>query len=175
MNKKNKTFARKTHLKAADLIRRLPVHQQLNESQAALVKLTPIWQQWAKHSISANKITTECYQNTELSSLSNGKLVISCTSSIYASQIKHQQQSILESIIKAGITAVEHIKVQLRIPNQLRTESSNNERDAQPYIKPSPLSANSLNAIEHCLKTVNNDQLAKSLKRLAKTLKKLGD
>lgn len=181
MNKKKQNPTQNAHLKAANLIRRLPVHQQLNESQAALVKLTPAWQQWAKQAISDNKITAECYQNTELSGFADNKLVITCSTAIYASIIKHQQQSILDSLLKAGSTVVKQLNIQLRLPTfESSTPGVNRTRDNEvPTVTPkstplsTPLSSNSLDAIENCLKSVNNEQLASSLKKLSETLRKL--
>ena len=187
MNKKKPT--QNAHLKAANLIRRLPVHQRLNESQAALVKLTPAWQQWAKQAISENKITAECYQNTELSGLDDDKLVITCSTAVFASQIKHQQQSILDSLLKEGPAVVKQLNIQLRLPTFQNSKPGQNSNPGEnsksvvdktfdngvPANKPksTPLTSNSLDAIENCRKSVSNEQLASSLKRLAETLKKL--
>jgi len=180
---KNKNSNRNAHLKAANLISRLPLHKQLSDSQAALVKLAPVWQSWARHAISDSNLSAECFQNTELSSLRDGKLVINCSNAIYASQIKHQQQSLLDAIIKEGITTVEKINIQLNnqlnyqpetlSQQRLKLKQSNNQHAVDSTIIHAPLTENSLNALENCQKLVNNDQLADSLRKLAKTLKKL--
>lgn len=165
MQKKNKP------LTAAKIINKLPLQQQLNSSQAMMIKLMPVWQKWISESAAKKLISIRCQSGTQLSSLQNGKLVISCSNSSYASHIKHQKDSLLTLIKQQGFKEIKQVVV--RIDNQVlplnhTTTELNNSNERSTTMA----SNNSLDAIYSCQKLVKNELLAKSLNKLADTLKK---
>jgi hypothetical protein len=166
-------------LTVADIVRQLPLHQQLDASQAALIKLTPVWLKWAQsmllHDSAHNHLTAEQLEvrHVELSSVHEGKLVLSCSSATMASLIRHQTQNLLDYLHKQGFIEIEQVIVRLhhpiqRPPNQ-EPNSNTDENNLHPLF--TRASENSFKAIENCQKMVKNDQLATSLEKLVRTLK----
>jgi len=158
-------------LTAANIINRLPLQQQLNSSQAIIIKLSPIWHSWAVESVAKNLISVNCLNSTQLTSLQNGKLVLTCSNSAHASLIKHQQNSLLTFFHQQGFKEIN--KIVVRIDNHAKQINDHqvtqtNNLDDKPTVQ---VSNNSLEAIYSCQKTVGNDLLANSLKKLANTLK----
>ena len=206
---------KKPHKNISQIIERLPLHRQLNESQAMLLKITPIWLHWSathlsnnhssetnSHSSETNSHSSETnnhspeanspakqiettFENTvqcscTLADISNGTLQINCASSVEASQIKHQQTSLVSLLNAADISEITHIKVcvspQLHTNLQAKqTTLSAKQHSEQPieqqhwHIKPS---TTSIQSIEQCGQEISNTQLSESLRRLAETLNK---
>ncbi len=158
-------------LTAAKIINRLPLQQQLNSSQAMLIKLIPVWQKWLLESVAKKLISANCQSNTQLSSLQNGKLVICCSNSSTASHIKHQQDSLLTFITQHGFKEINQVVI--RIDNQsLPLKHTTTETSSSSDRSTTKTSSNSLDAIYSCQKIVKNELLSKSLNKLADTLKK---
>ena len=171
---------------AADIIRRLPLHRQLNASQTLLVKLTPTWQNWAsRHLMQSHPIDqSTCddfnsdnnFSDTQLISADRGKLIVACANSACASRIKHLQQNLLDALRSQGFSEIEQIivRIQHTLSNKVNHIDKNVEK-AQPattaITRNSTTSSNSLKAIEQCQRMVVNEQLANSLKNLFNTLK----
>lgn len=169
---------------AADIIRRLPLHHQLNASQTLLVKLTPTWQNWASRHLQQQNDQSTCddfnsdndFSDSQLISADRGKLIVACANSACASRIKHLQQNLLETLRSQGFTEIEQIivRVQHNLSNNVNHIDKIGEK-TQPTTTAktsnSTTSSNSLTAIEQCQKMVVNEQLANSLKNLFKTLK----
>jgi len=171
---------------AADIIRRLPLHHQLNASQTLLVKLTPTWQNWvSRHLMQQHRNDqSNCddfnsdndFSDTQLISADRGKLIVACANSACASRIKHLQQNLLETLRSQGFSEIEQIivRIQHNLSNNVNHIDKNSEK-TQPTTtaktRNSTTSSNSLKAIEQCQKMVVNEQLASSLKNLFKTLK----
>ncbi|MFT4630030.1 MAG: hypothetical protein ACI9WC_000724 [Arenicella sp.] len=156
---------------AADFIRRLPLHRQLDASQAMIIKLSPAWLSWAQQAL-----TIDATKNCHLNALQNGKLSIFSNNAALASQIKHQQQTLLNHFHKHGFDNVQEIVVRLRPPSLTRGEDNPNRNTYQADANDSKnhftdASDDSLKAIESCGKMVNNDELSSALTRLSKTLK----
>jgi len=81
------------HLNVSQIVQRLPLHRQMSVSQTIMVKLSPVWSTW-----SATYLAEPFAASTTLVGVQNGELTISCESAICASQIKHQQTNLLESL-----------------------------------------------------------------------------
>ena len=210
------------HRTAADIISKLALHKQLDASQAMIVKITPVWLQWAnqkqgiqepaehqrvkpeqgiqdqvkhqrvKHQRvkqeQGTRLSSACINNTLLLNAQQGKLVIRCDNAVNASQIKHQQNSLLSHLHNHGFEEIQRITIRVQHPthNQLdhgskRYDSKLNEAVTAASLMNSGsvekttvrTSEKSLEAIEYCQKMATNDHLANSLSKLAKTLKDL--
>ena len=156
---------------AADFIRRLSLHRQLDESQAMIIKLSPVWLSWAQHAL-----TSQATKNCQLNALQNGKLSLNCNNATLASQIKHQKQTLLNHFHEHGFKDVQEIIVRLRPPSQSTGEGNSNlntnQADAIDLNNHfTEASDDSLKAIESFTKMVNSDELSDALVRLSKTLK----
>ena len=169
---------KRSQLTAADIIRRLPLHRQLDAAQAMLVKLSPAWQSWGRQAVTERRLSEDCFLGSQPSSLQSGVLAVTSNNSANASQIKHQQQSVLEYLHLKGFTEIKQLKVRIEHPTHSNfghlSELSENPLSSSLISRP-PVdipSQGSLQAIENCEKTVNSDELAKSLNKLANTLKK---
>lgn len=156
---------------AADFIRRLPLHRQLDASQAMIIKLSPVWLSWAQYALNPDA-TKDC----QLNALQNGKLSLYCNNATLASQVKHQKQTLLNHFHEHGFNDVQEIVVRLRPPSQTTTEDNPNQNTDQLDANDSKnqftdVSDDSLKAIESCRKMIDNDELSSALTRLSKTLK----
>jgi len=137
-----------------------------------LLKIAPIWQRW-----SASHLNNLESNHSELSSalidISDGALKISCSQPTEASQIKHQQVSLIETMHAAGFSDIKRIKVSmsLQLPSQpsLSKQPSKSVNELHKRITPNK---NSIESIKLCGQTTNNTQLSESLNRLANTLNK---
>ena len=178
----------KQRLDLSAIVKRLPLHRQLGESQTALIELTPIWQTFIRQHLPNWVIDSAVPNNdlaisAELTSYGDHRLTISCSSSIYASQLKHLQTSLL-STLKAGFPAIQSIHIQIKQPKNNNLTSHCDDKassgaaqqnttsclSAQAMIERS-VSSNTIQSIEHCQKHIANEKLANSLSKLANTLK----
>ena len=168
---------KRNQLTAAEIIRRLPLLRQLDAAQALLIKLTPVWQSWGRQAVAEKKLSNDGFLGSQLSSVQSGTLVVASNNSANASQIKHQQQSLLDYLQLKGFTEIKQLKVRIQhptysnfdnLPGLSKNALTSSSIPRPPAVKPS---RGSLQAIENCEKTVTNVELAKSLNKLAKTLK----
>ncbi len=152
---------------AADFVRRLPLHRQLDASQAMIIKLSPAWLSWTQTALSI-----DAAKNCQLNALQNGKLSLFCNNATLASQIKHQKQTLLSHFHKHGFNDVQEIAVRLRPPSYTTNEGDTN-RNSYPLTENQFIDASddSLKAIDSCRHMVNNDELSSALTRLSETLK----
>ena len=74
----------------SDHVQRLPVVRQLDASHQNLVQLNPGWKQWM-----TDNLTDDASHQAILSAYKNGVLLIACENAAVASQIKHQQHSLV--------------------------------------------------------------------------------
>jgi len=159
---------------AADLIRRLPIHQQLYSAQMTLVKLSPIWARWVDL-----KLSKEFAETTRLTAIQNSVLSIACDNSSCASQIKHQQENLLGYLREHGFEQIKKVRITISQPldNSAIDKSASNayQRAKQESLQHQAIqtSPQSLKAINSCQKSVKNEELAKSLAKLATTLRDL--
>lgn len=174
------------HLNIASIVQRLPLHRHMSQSQSALVKLSPSWLTW-----SANHLSTELANQVTLTGLQNGQLVISCANAVSASQIKHQQASLLESLNLSGLANVKRIKIRIdhtysstethstqclteKTESDQQTAHDTSKKNTNPiHINRQNPGSQTIKSIENCQKLTSNDDLSESLERLAKTLKGL--
>ncbi|MFT7525809.1 MAG: hypothetical protein ACI9LY_000949 [Arenicella sp.] len=152
---------------AADFVRRLPLHRQLDASQAMIIKLSPTWLSWTQ-----TALTIDAAKSCQLNALQNGKLSLFCNNATLASQIKHQKQTLLSYFHKHGFNDVQEIVVRLRPPSYT-TDDGDTSRNNYPLTENQFIDASddSLKAIDSCGKMVNNDELSSALTRLSETLK----
>jgi len=158
----------------ANILERLPFLRQLNALQNQLLSVTPAWQKWLDE-INNHVIN----QFAALASISDETLSISCTRTSAATLIKHQQGSLLEHLHKSGFEHIKVIRIQMQLEptntldtatKETRTDhSQSNSSSNSKWKKPSE---SSLKSIETATSTIENEQLAASLQRLADTLKK---
>lgn len=156
---------------AADFIRRLPLHRQLDASQAMIIKLAPAWLSWAQQSLAA-----DATKNCHLNALQNGKLSLFCNTATLASQLTHQKQTLLDHFHAHGFKDVQEIVVRLRPPSQTASERNANQNISQLLASDSKnqftdVSDDSLKAIESITEIVNNEELSSALTKLSQTLK----
>lgn len=147
---------------AADFIRRLPLHRQLDASQSMIIKLSPTWTSWAELSLSSDAM-----KHCQLNALQNGKLSLNCDNTTLASQIKHQKQRLLDHFHAQGFNEVQEIVIRMRPPNPTSLDQDKSDQKS-PYIEASD---SSLKAIENCSDMTNNEELSGALKRLSQVLK----
>lgn len=155
-----------SQLTAADIIRRLPFNQQLDASQASVIKLTPSWLDWARETL-----PIDCINHYHLNNVRHGSLAIVCENASSASQLKHLKQSLLDFLHEQGFAEIEQIIVRIQHPTQqLNTDASAalDQLSSADFVTPSE---DSLKAIENCQKMVKSEQLAKALAKLADTLR----
>lgn len=154
------------------LIERLPFSRQMNATQALLVKLTPSWLAWTNIHLPASYLNT-----TRLIAVTNNELSISCENANCATQIKHQQHSLLDYLHAKGHNNIEHIRIRLAMPklpdDQRQHAKQNHLAVPNNSLQSNKPSDTSIKAIQSCQKRVNNEQLASSLARLSETLIKL--
>ena len=177
-----------SHKNITQLIERLPLHRQLNETQAMLLKITPIWLRWsASHLASIQSLETNSLETNGLETISSAPIDISadtlkinCFSSVEASHIKHQQASLIKTLQAAGFSNIKRIKVCMSptqpLSNNLESLRKEPQLSKQPELdeqhqsfKPSSAS---IQSIESCGQQTDNSQLSESLRRLAATLNK---
>jgi len=173
------------------LVGRLPLSRQMNATQAMLVKLTPAWLSWAK-----NNLPPEYLNSTQLVSINNNgnkpaELSIACANANCATQLKHQQSSLLNAFHAEGFSNIQQLKIRLALPNNttlnnnttprntatnnaptnnqsIKHNSGRSEQSKQRHLP----SRTSITLIESCRKGVSNEHLSTSLARLSETLKK---
>lgn len=161
---------------AADIIRRLPLHQKLSASQATLVKLSPVWISWAEQNL------PNAIEDSKLNAFENGKLVIACRNAITASQNKHMQQNLLCHLHEEGFEHIQQIvfrvtpgmnNPQTEYGSQLNFNKlpSDQSETGHPVTSRSIVSESSIKAIDDCKNSVSDVNLANSLARLSKTLR----
>ncbi len=155
----------------AQIIERLPLHRQLKETQAMLVKITPIWLDW-----SANHLSKKANAARPID-ISNGTLELNCFDSVEASQIKHQQTSLINALHKAGFNNIECIKLRMSLPryaNKHEDMQQAFDTEVQSNKQRGPIipSTQSIRSIERCGQLTDNAQLSESLQRLVNTLNK---
>lgn len=171
----------------SNILQRLPLHRQLTGSQSALLKLSPLWDKWA----SAN-LAKEFVDEISLTNYQSGKLSLVCSNATCASQLKHQQTSLLVFLNQSGVGEVEKLHIRVRHPShssdifdsQTNHETNNQNSSISSTRKSLPqksenddigqtkASEPSIKSIENCKKTISNERLAESLTKLAETLKK---
>ncbi|MEM7358565.1 MAG: DciA family protein [Pseudomonadota bacterium] len=159
----SKKYSRTT---AADIVRKLPLNQQLDASQAELIKLTPAWLEWARQAL-----PLDCINHYQLNSVRHGKLVIVGENASSASQLKHLSQSLLEFLHEQGFAEIERITVRIQHPTQhFDTDSAVAlaQLPSADFVTPSDAS---LKSIDNCQKMVKSEQLADALAKLADTLR----
>lgn len=154
---------------------RLPLHRQLNQTQAILVKIAPIWLRWSTDHLSKipnSMLVSEQSISSVPIDVSNGVLKINCFKPIEASQIKHQQASLIEALHTAGFDYIKRIKVSISLQSHTLQQQATIDQPSdnqQKHIKPSKAS---IKSIEVCGHKTHNVQLSESLHRLADTLNK---
>jgi hypothetical protein len=194
-NKYSKKHA--SHLRAADIIKRLPVHRSMSEAQSTLVLLTPMWNAWLNFALAKNFISSSCLKSANLTGWypDESKLVISCDHATNASQIKHHAPHITDYLNKKlrDSISTEQLVETSSHPIKIKTifvrislhsaelpfanDSANKASvaSAQTTINSSasfkPLSSSAIAALENCHKRVDNEKLAVALKTLTETLK----
>lgn len=91
------------HRRVADIVKRLPLHRSLDESQSMLVTLTPIWNRWLQSAVNNKKLPRQCATSTFMSAwqAEQSKLVISCDNASNASLIKHQSVQLITYLNRA--------------------------------------------------------------------------
>ena len=154
-----------TRISLSNIIKRLPLHHQLNTSQNALIDLTPIWQQWSETNLTPNLLSL-----INLNSFRDGVLVIACSNPTAASQVKHMQISLLTAFHAAGLRNVERIKVQIVHTQSTNGKPSSNPSSTNHVTNYQPLEEEALSNIKNCMTTIKNERLSSSLARLAETL-----
>ncbi len=168
----------------SNIVSRLPILRTLNEAQNQLVKLTPTWQRWCAKQQPVDQSTSAIENYASLSNLDGKVLTIKCTQSSTATLLKHRQSSLLEAINNNGFEQIKTVRVIMSL-SQPDQEFNSRSSDDPSFIsntspkkppsneltRPRP-SVASLKSIEATQSLIKNEQLAKSLKRLANTLKK---
>ena len=165
-NKKHRNNHLKINLN--NIIKRLPLHQQLNASQNEIIKLSQAWKEWA-----ASNLPPALEKQIILSSFDQGILNIRCNTPTAASHLKHLQMSLLEGFHTAGFKEVENLKIQINHQYDFQNESTNNHTarfDAPQKERDHQLKSETLSGIKQCSKTVKNERLMASLEKLAETL-----
>lgn len=173
-------------LSLAHIVQRLPLHQRLSASNAAVIKLTPVWQRWAKA-----HVAKEFRSQIQLSCPNNDEMVLTCPHAVCASQLKHRKQNLLSFVQNSEVDGIKRIQIRIaKTTNQQGAETASrtqqiansrnhlepdniqsNERDSQHADSRLTLSKESVQSIESCQRTVSNTRLADSLSQLAITLK----
>jgi len=152
----------------SNIIKRLPLHQRLNDSQNALIKFSPVWQQWSEKNISPNFLPA-----IALNSFKNGLLIIRCTTPTAASQLKHLQVSLLDSFHTATLNEIKQIKIQIDHTHS-QTETNNKDHYSQHQKREisnyKPLKSDTITNIQNCKRSIKSEKLSHSLERLATTL-----
>jgi len=168
-------------LSISALISRLPLSQQMNESQASIVKLTPAWLAWAEKNLSpsyTNSVQLISVRNSNKGQ--NSELCIASENANCATQIKHQQNSLLTALHAEGFKNIQKLCIRLAMPTepvescikQDSTASSHSANNADFITQKYAPSKDSITLIESCQKRVTNEHLSTSLARLSETLKK---
>lgn len=170
-------------LSVSTIIKRLPLHRQLNASQSALIDFSHTWDTW-----SSQNLASGFSASTTLNSFRNGVLTIRCISTVAASQLKHLQVSLLETFHQAGLTKIVSIKIQIdhdvanfseqesdiantlagqKVPNTLTKKG---HFAAKADVERNDFLPTTIETIKNCQKSVRNERLNESLQRLANTL-----
>ena len=151
----------------SNILKRLPLHHQINNSKTALIDFTPAWKEWL-----GLHLPDSLHDKLFLNSFQDKTLTIRCANPTVASQLKHSQVSLLIHLQSAKINNIEHIKIQI-------DHSKSNSITKNTYLKKptepaqaeyKPLNQEAINNINNCTSTIKNDRLSESLNRLANTL-----
>ena len=166
MNKYNNNHFR---IDLSNIINRLPVLRQINASQTAIINFTPAWDNWA-----AKNLPESFRSATSLNSFNEGVLSIQCTTPIAASQLKHQQVSILEALHNADHYQILSLKIQIdhQTSQNSRPHAERVNLETPKVVTREALSQQAIDNINNCQRSVKNERLSDSLKRLSETLKK---
>ena len=150
------------------------LHQRLNDSQAMLVKLAPVWHAWCIEQRIATfpKTTSENNANSVvLSGYQNNILTLHCEHAISATRLKHQKYSLLDHLHQKGFSEIEQLNIRITPPTQLNKNLSSSTAGPKPL--PNPVSENSIKALKGCLTSLKNERLAESVNRLTQTLQSI--
>jgi hypothetical protein len=135
-----------------------------------LIKLTPVWLVWSKDQ---NLTPT----NYSLTNFSNGILTIHCDNAIGASQLKHQQQTLLNYFHIKEFSGIEQINIRVSQPSLSSSNNSLETINSAEAINSKATftvpSTDSLKSIQACRNGIKNDHLSNSLSKLEKTLANL--
>lgn len=173
-NKIVKHGASDTNLRISNIVQRMPLTQRLSDSQSMLVKLSPAWSQWSKANLSG-----ETEQKIHLSSFENHTLTIHCDDAIKASQVKHQQHSLLMYLIEQGFHEVKQLSVRISHPayqtqkKLLREQLTTKTLDEANLFSPKRPSKIALDALRSCQLAIINEPLCSSVNKLEQTLSSL--
>jgi len=129
-------------------------------------------------------ITNDIAQTLSLTNYKNGKLTIHCGNAVGASQLKHQQHTLLEYFHNKGFNEIEQIIVRIAHPTHLHSTQNNDQSNRElpnqakslwPASRPSigfdRPSKSALESVKNCQKMIKNDRLSHSLRKLEQTLK----
>lgn len=159
----------------ANIVHRLPFHQQLSASQSLLLKLTPVWYDWCEQQRrQRGKQQFSATNDAELSHIEQDRLTISCRNQHSATMLNHLKVSLLTAIHQAGFHQIQQIKIRMALQTHSGAQQSNQALThlPQPEVinrkKPPVASIQSVEAVQH---RVKHEPLAKALERLAHTLK----
>lgn len=155
-----------------NIIKRLPLHRQLNDSQSAVIDFSETWQKWA----SAN-LPSSFEGLATITSFDDGLLTIGCHTPTAASQLKHLQVSLLEAFQTAGFEQIQRLKININHTHDFLDDSENaNNKSPQTHgttlfsDRKQNLKTETLTGIKNCSKAVKNERLMASLEKLASTL-----
>ena len=159
----------------ANIVHRLPFHQQLSASKSLLLKLTPVWYDWCEQQRKQRgKQQFSATNDAELSHIEQDRLTISCRNQHSATMLNHLKISLLTAIHQAGFHQIQQIKIRMALQTHSGAQQSNQALThlPQPEVinrkKPPVASIQSVEAVQH---RVKHEPLAKALERLAHTLK----
>ncbi|GHA05928.1 hypothetical protein GCM10008090_14460 [Arenicella chitinivorans] len=159
----------------ANIVHRLPFHQQLSASQSLLLKLTPVWHDWCEQQRKQRgKQQFSATNDAQLSHIEQERLTISCRNQHSATMLNHLKVSLLTAIHHAGFQQIQQIKIRMALQTHTGAQHSSEAMTRLPLKefvnrkKPPVASIQSVEAVQH---RVKHEPLAKALERLAQTLK----
>ncbi len=156
---------KKNYQKASNVLQRLPIHQQLLDSQSALGALIPTWILWAKKNLSVDVL-----QHISITHFHDNELNFECQNSVIATQIQRYQKTLLTHFHQHGFIEVKKIIVRIaHEPTQQGRNSTLNEEDTQSKQFDNSI----IDSVRSCQNNIKNQQLKESLERLSNTLNTL--
>ena len=154
----------------SSILQRLPFIQQINTKQNTMVKFQPTWLAWCAQTQKRHgSLALNLSEHALLSSVKQGIIHISCDNTGVASLIKHQQTKLLDAFHASGFDDISQIKVSMSLTQPSKIKPT---KQKQNKPKQTPESCGSaIKSIEATQSSIENEQLAASLERLAATLK----
>ena len=169
----------------ANLVNRLPIQDRLNSTKSVLLQLDPIWQAWIENQF---RDSQGLRQHSKVKSVENSTLIIHCSSASYATLLRHQSASLLDTLKQEGFTSVNRIAIKVEHPTQknLSAKKLSQEKKgkpsshstqvnsglvSQPLVNRAKVKSADLKAIQSAAQSIENQSLSAALSRLAATLK----